>query len=316
MSSSNSHFVAMYCPICGSAAVFRFDAHPVGSVFFCQNICCGHSFVLNDSDLYRGVCRLPSEVSWLRAYSDRDLSRCLVRNQMLWSKLEQFVDSSNFAEADDLQVLDIGSGPAVFSRDLARLLPPRQVQVTCVEANKNWHAVYIGWGLCAASAISELPLDFEWDLVLMTEVIEHISDPVGFLKSLREHLSISSTLFITTPMGWPNPKLTNAYDTESHIHFFTPESLDIALVTAGYFPLRHDKFPVHSPRANVQKEYFHRFVAGVFAFSDQLRKPAPSSHTARHLDTPYRQPHSIQGITRPWSLDQDTRSTEVVLSGC
>lgn len=131
----------------------------------------------------------------------------------------------------------------------------------------------------------------------MAEVIDHLCDPIGFLRQLRSYLKSNCTIFLTTPMGWRDPSKTNAYGTSSHLHFFSPESLDIALCRSGFYPLRADRFAKLPPRSDVAREVVHRVVAGIFAFIDCLAQPAPPSHASRFLQPPQRMPHSIQGVT-------------------
>ena len=71
----------------------------------------------------------------------------------------------------------------------------------------------------------------------MIEVIEHLPDPISSLKEIRNVLSPAGVLFLSTPLGNFFEFLTQAFDRQSHLHFFTPRSLDRALVSAGFQPL-------------------------------------------------------------------------------
>ena len=83
-------------------------------------------------------------------------------------------------------------------------------------------------------------------------------------------------------------------------HFFSPESLDIALFRAGYYPLRAERFKTMPPRGGIAKEAFHRVAAGAYAFFDSLGQSAPPSHKGRLSQSSERRPRSIHGVTGVW----------------
>ena len=61
-----------------------------------------------------------------------------------------------------------------------------------------------------------------------------------------------SLLFLSTPPGYHDESLTNAYENPTHIHFFTCESLNILLDSTGYKTLSFDSFPEMHPLTKKQ----------------------------------------------------------------
>ena len=288
------------CPICLSKAAFAFNTSEVGEVYFCSNLFCEHSFAPTQISAKAGICKLTSDPVLLKKKADSEHAFFRLRNRILFDQIRQYLKLSRDVKDAEVNILDIGAGPACFSRDLSTLCMPNRVKVTCLEANTCWHPFYDDMGFKVASSLQDLNSYCGYDFVIMAEVIEHLADPVGFLRLLRPNLKSDCTVFLTTPMGWRVPTATNAYQTQSHLHFFSPESLDIALFRAGYYPLRAERFNMMPPRGTIAKEAFHRVVAGAYAFVDSLGKPAPPSHKGRHSQSPERRPHSIHGVTGVW----------------
>lgn len=81
------------------------------------------------------------------------------------------------------------------------------------------------------------------DLIYMVEVVEHLTDPVFELSQIRKKISSTGTLFIGTRLGQMNESETNGYDTELHLHFFTPKSLNLALTKAGFSSIDYVQVP-------------------------------------------------------------------------
>jgi hypothetical protein len=79
------------------------------------------------------------------------------------------------------------------------------------------------------------PQDF--DVCLLADVIEHVGDPVSFLRDMRRHRF--AELVVATPNAfrwrnlWPGPEVVNS----DHRFWFTPYTLCKVLVDAGYQPM-------------------------------------------------------------------------------
>ena len=79
----------------------------------------------------------------------------------------------------------------------------------------------------------------QWDVVAMNHVVEHVEDPVAFLKAARERLRPGGILHVAVPNvacweamlpGW------NSYE-PYHLLYFNGPTLDRALRAAGFTPI-------------------------------------------------------------------------------
>lgn len=91
-----------------------------------------------------------------------------------------------------------------------------------------------------APYIYESPNDFigrQFDVISLQLVLEHIAEPVGFLRSLDQWLTPGGKLLITVPNDFnPLQRRIGYYGFISKVHtnYFTPESLRHVLTEAGY----------------------------------------------------------------------------------
>jgi 2-polyprenyl-3-methyl-5-hydroxy-6-metoxy-1,4-benzoquinol methylase len=145
-----------------------------------------------------------------------------------WSWFASQVDSNYYNS-----VLDIGSGLGVWPY----LLSQAGYNVTCVEPNRD-SADFIKNKLtipctCAFFNPRQYP---QYDIVTVIHVLEHMRDPVRFLKDVKRYnLSTTGLVFIEVPddseidyLGW-NHDETNS----CHFFFFNMTTLSALVEKAG-----------------------------------------------------------------------------------
>jgi SAM-dependent methyltransferase len=84
-----------------------------------------------------------------------------------------------------------------------------------------------------------LTLRGAFDIVTAIEVLEHVEDPIHVLREMRALLKPGGLLFCTTGNPQPHRKRLIQWRyiiPESHISFFEPESLRLALEQTGFQP--------------------------------------------------------------------------------
>ena len=75
-------------------------------------------------------------------------------------------------------------------------------------------------------------IDGDFDIVLMSHVLEHVSDPVGELGAIKSVLAPNGAIFLEVPNRSGNRKLPFD-DNRSHLHFFSATSLAAMLARCG-----------------------------------------------------------------------------------
>ncbi len=132
--------------------------------------------------------------------------------------VQMFESFLEFVELKDSvqRVLDFGSGPTpVFATILRR----RGLEV---EIYDKYYATN--------------PIEGVFDLIVSTEVFEHLDDPVGVLKRLKSHLGADARVAIMTQFhkGTKEFYLDWWYRRDpTHITFFTPKTFEILADTVN-----------------------------------------------------------------------------------
>ncbi len=135
--------------------------------------------------------------------------------------------------------LDVGCGYG-FSLDLGREL-------------FGWEVTGIEPSLAGLRGAAELDVDIrhefltetsdvgtDFDLVLSSEVLEHVTDPIGFLTVIRQRLAPGGSLVLTTPVAEilspdePVAEVLSALSSGYHVFLASQQGLGIALDRAGF----------------------------------------------------------------------------------
>ena len=118
-------------------------------------------------------------------------------------------------------VLDVGAGKA----------PYRELFAHCRYLTTDWtHSVHErSRDVDFVASADALPLEDEAiDAVLLTQVLEHVSDPAAALREAARVLRTDGTVYVTVPFVWELHELP--YD----FWRFTPASLEQLLTGAGF----------------------------------------------------------------------------------
>jgi 2-polyprenyl-6-hydroxyphenyl methylase/3-demethylubiquinone-9 3-methyltransferase len=153
-------------------------------------------------------------------------------------------DDTSFAPLRGKTVLDVGCGAGLLCEPLARL----GGTVTGVDAAAENIAVASAHAERSGLAITYRAIGVEevstrFDLVTSLEVIEHVSDPAGFVRGLADVLADGGLLILSTPNRTPLSRLaliglaegTGRIPRGTHDwnKFLRPEELTALLTDAG-----------------------------------------------------------------------------------
>jgi len=116
-----------------------------------------------------------------------DVSRAYIR---------KFIENAAKYTKEGSKVLDVGAGEITWEY----LFPNCEyyTQDNCL-SEKNWDYSKIDY----KSDIINIPTQSNsFDAIIMTEVLEHLSEPVLALKELNRILKNNGKLYLTVPQGW------------------------------------------------------------------------------------------------------------------
>jgi 2-polyprenyl-3-methyl-5-hydroxy-6-metoxy-1,4-benzoquinol methylase len=176
------------------------------------------------------------------------------------------------------KILDIGSGQGDLIQKLAPLLPNAEfygVELSKsgveISRQKTKNAKFLIADLSQPNtAIPELN-SWATDAVC-SEVLEHLDDPLGFLKNIKKYLSFGGKLIVTVP-GGP----MSAFDLAiGHRRHFTKKSVGEILEGAGFTveAIRLAGFP-----------FFNLYRLVVIARGEKLARDVSSGETGSYSKT-------------------------------
>jgi 2-polyprenyl-3-methyl-5-hydroxy-6-metoxy-1,4-benzoquinol methylase len=135
--------------------------------------------------------------------------------------------------APDCDFVDIGPGTGFYSRQFLAVAPDGSgrafdISPSSLEYSRR-HVEAFGYGDRWTSEQRDVvtsPAGRRWPFLLNVEVLEHLEDPLTFLRALREMLEPDGKAFITAAVTAPN---------EDHIYLYnTPEEVREQLEEAGF----------------------------------------------------------------------------------
>ncbi len=100
-------------------------------------------------------------------------------------------------DSKDAKILEVGSGLGYFTYSLYQSgynITGLDISQEAVEKANNKYGNYY---ICAD--VTTYKPDVEYDLIILTEVIEHLNEPMGFLQSLLSLLKGDGHIVLTTP---------------------------------------------------------------------------------------------------------------------
>jgi 2-polyprenyl-3-methyl-5-hydroxy-6-metoxy-1,4-benzoquinol methylase len=147
-----------------------------------------------------------------------------------------------------------------------------------------------------------MPLEPPYDAIVSFHVIEHLRDPIAFLRRCRELLSEDGVLILKTPnvASWI-AKRTGAYwewlCPPAHIHLFSPGTLELALHKSGFHAEK-----IWSRRGDAHNNLYQLFRALVANLGS--RSYVPSTTVAGN--------NGYQPRVKGWQLNTAIRVSDAI----
>lgn len=122
------------------------------------------------------------------------------------------------------RVLELGPGPGFFAESWMEQSPNSVYSV--VETDSSCHGRLLALGAQLVDVADVVPAD----LVVMSHVLEHVSDPVAFVRTATSGLRQGGALFIEVPCrDWEHKALD-----EPHVLFFDKKPMQQLLAELGF----------------------------------------------------------------------------------
>jgi SAM-dependent methyltransferase len=184
------------------------------------------------------------------------------------------LDLPQDSSSDDGEIdgyVEAGVGIGTIAESLALVDPHRVQRFLDVGCNYGfaldlgrhlygWNVVGVEPSLAGERGARELKLDIrnqyldehsdvgtDYDLALASEVVEHVPDPLGFLRAIRERLSPRGYTVLTTPAAEivdpanPEAEIVAAVSPGYHVFIASAKGLELLLRAAGFAYVRVER---------------------------------------------------------------------------
>ncbi|MGI8708971.1 MAG: class I SAM-dependent methyltransferase [Actinomycetota bacterium] len=142
------------------------------------------------------------------------------------------------------RVMSIDLDGAIL-KDVAAMAAALRLQGGLPSGTASW---------CTNGDVTGLPLrGATFDVVIASEVLEHVSDDRGALTELARVTKPGGTIVCTVPRSWPERicwRLSDEYHAVAggHVRIYERADLEEKLTTAGFLPLgHHHAHALHAP---------------------------------------------------------------------
>lgn len=144
-----------------------------------------------------------------------------------------------------MRVLEIGCAEGFFLQSLEKRANDK-LRLYGVELSEKY--IEQAKRLLPDVTVFETPLEetefgvFEFDLIVLRHVLEHLGNPMECLKKIRSILAPQGVLYIEVPDSQnTDPSVSRFYHHE-HLLYFTSQILNSYLISAGFQPLVCERF--------------------------------------------------------------------------
>lgn len=196
-----------------------------------------------------------------------------------------------------ISILDVGCSEGSFLRAIAAA-SGGTINAWGVEPGPAFAAFAEKYAGCTVVPnLDRVPADLRFDLVLVNHVLEHVQDPVGFIRRLASLLRPGGALFIDVPDARAYSSLADLH--LAHVLHFTPTTLVRTAAAAGAHA--HTVVEHTPPRHPIS-------IAAV------LRCEAPAEPVGAKADDQERSVQAVRNADR-WFAYQATRFVRRVFGG-
>ena len=135
------------------------------------------------------------------------------------------------------KVLEIGSGYGFFLEEAKK----RRYKISGIEISnerRKYSKKVTGVRPLDINLTEQIPNIGSFDTIVLFQVLEHVNDPIKFLKNLTKLLNPKGKVIVEVPnlndfqLGF-NKAYSKWYWQRAHIHYFTPQILGKVLLRAG-----------------------------------------------------------------------------------
>lgn len=228
--SGKENLILRKCPVCASQTCSFFLKAPMYAFVRCRNCSMVYANNILKPEIDAGAYTAGMlDEYWQLTYETYKQTACLNRYAPVITNILRFC-------RDRDSLLDIGCSFGGFLQDAKIYFK----NCDGVEVNKKMANIAMGMGFnIYTKPFEDLKIKDTYDVVVINNLIEHISDLNGFLKDVNNALKKGGILFITCPNSASlsfklfRKRHMHVYD-RFHVNLFTPETISVLLARNNF----------------------------------------------------------------------------------
>jgi len=231
----NTDFVNVNCPACGGIGDLFFEKYGFNHKLCrnCKTIFCSPRPTEELLDIYYN--QYESLKMWTKLLLETDLDRKILQHEPRVNKIISAMSQKR--EKNGGIAVDIGAGSGAFSNCLKK--SKYFSKIIALDLSEDCVSVCKKNGLDAVCGTIWDLNDNSVDLICMNDLIEHLFDPLNFLKKCHKILRNGGYISIATPNGEGFDFKLLEKDTENitppeHLNYFNCFSINSLLERAGF----------------------------------------------------------------------------------
>lgn len=166
-----------------------------------------------------------------------DLNISNIKNRVHYDVTRRIKLINSFAPKN-CKILEIGPGPGILLKELKL----KGFDVCGFEISTEQRKLskkHTDVKILDVDLRTNIPKIEKFDLICMFQVLEHIDEPIRFLNNVKKLLKNNGTLIIEVPnlndfVLKSNQKYAEWYWQKAHNQYFTPDSLEKTIKSAGF----------------------------------------------------------------------------------
>jgi SAM-dependent methyltransferase len=201
------------CPICGNSAFLKYSGHPgykepdLYDIYYCST--CDTSFadplVVDNriyEDIYNNLGQVPGYTRYAQYASNvllhKEPLNYLAESEDMYWGVAKFLNES-FLKTERCKILEVGSGLGYLTYSLAKKgFDITGLDISQMAVNKAI-ARYGDYFVCGDLRDIHKETNVKYDIIIMTELIEHVTGVVELFDAADALLSKGGKIIITTP---------------------------------------------------------------------------------------------------------------------
>lgn len=233
------------CPICNASiedSIFLLNVY--GGIYH-QCLNCNHCYIINRATEKKMREFYSTDTNYASTYIDKERIEMRLQEvtipKVKWA-IEQF---TSLYGKEPKSILDVGAGGGHFVESCKQLgLDSYGIEIS--EPDRDFCKTVFDIELESTNFEEEWNKYSNFDIITFWSVLEHIPNPINFLKAAYKALSNRETMVIVEVPRWNSfsvaiqklfpSTIIRHLDSVPHIHLYTDSSLSTAFISTGFSP--------------------------------------------------------------------------------